>query len=138
MFGGLRRAGIAGGGGEDVLQGRIAAREELRDQFAGEDDHRAVRQGEQDLAVDHGDLGALKVEGEAQDRIGAEIDFDPLARRRLGNDERLALLRQCGGLGGGIDELQAERIARGLRTRMSALQRLCSMIGTNGAYSLYP
>ena len=95
------------------MQGRVAARKELRDHLAGQHDDRAVRQGEQDLALDHGDLGAPEIEGEAQDRIGSEIDFDPIARRRLGNDEWLALLRQRGDLGGGVDECQAERIARG-------------------------
>lgn len=136
MLGNRGRARIAGGGGKDILQARIGAREELPDHFAGEHDHRAVRQGEKDLAVGYCDVRALEVEGEAQDHVRTESDFDVLARRRRGNDERQALLRECGDLAGGVGALHAEHIARGFRTRMSALQRLCSMFSTNGAYSL--
>jgi hypothetical protein len=137
-FGGLRRLHAAGSGGENVLQNGIAAGQELPDQLAGEDQFAAARQGDDDLAVDDLDPGAFEIEGEAEDRAGRKFDFDPLARRRLGNDDRLALLRERRDLGGDLDKLKAERVARGLRSRMSARRGLYSMIGTNGASSLYP
>ena len=77
-----------------------------------------------------------EVEGEAQDHVGGEVDLDPLARRRFGNDERLALLRERRDLAGGLDELEPERVARGLRSRMAALRGLYSMLGTNGGFFL--
>ncbi len=138
LFGGIRRVRAAGSGGQHILKRGVAAGEELRDQFAGEDEHGAVGEGDEDLAVERGDLGALEVEGKAQDHVGGEVDLDPFARRRFGNEERLALLRERRDLASGLDELEPERVARGLRSRMAALRGLYCMLGTNGSSSLYP
>jgi hypothetical protein len=123
MLGSVRRAGVARGGRKDVLQSGAAAGEELRDQLAGQHERAAIRQGDEELAVDHFDLGAPEIEGEAEHHIAGQIDLDPLARRRLGNDERQGLVREGGDLDGGVHEPHAERVAGGLRGRMSALQR---------------
>jgi hypothetical protein len=87
----IRPVRIAGRRRQELVDRGIAAREKLLDDVALENDHPAIGEGDNDLAVDNLDMCTREIDGKADDRGRIEIDFDTLARRRQRDDDW-----QCG------------------------------------------
>ena len=90
----LGRILIAGCRRQELVDRRVAASEKLLNDIAFKNNDAAIRERDDDLAVGDFDLRTRKIDGETNDRSRIEIDLDPLACGRRGNDDRQSSVGQ--------------------------------------------